>query len=349
MLGNIKKNIDLTLKSFTGQVKKTLQLNKISPQLYSNLEEFILRKGKRIRPIIFILSYCGYKKRIPKNNNLFESALSVELLHDFLLIHDDIIDKSELRRGKPTLHRLLNSSFKTKNESLGSSLAIVIGDIVFSLAIKALLKIKEKWEHKETALRQLSHTTTLTAAGEFVDIVDSTKKIEDITEKDIFLNYTLKTARYTFECPLLMGAELAGAAKKDIKMLSKFGIYVGQAFQIQDDLLGIFGTEKSIGKSILTDIKESKKTLLVWRAYNNTNTRNKLLLKRILESSQNDYRDLLKIRRIIKESGAYGYCIKKIKDLLNMAYLASSNLTINKKYRNLITDFLNQQFSPSLK
>lgn len=349
VLENIKKNIDLNLESFLGQVKKTLYLDKISPQLYSGLKEFILRKGKRIRPILFVLAYQGYKKKIQKNSNLFKAALSVELLHDFLLIHDDIIDKSELRRGKPTLHRLLNSSFKTKDEPLGPNLAIVIGDIVSALAVKALLTIKEDSNRKEEALNQLAQVTAITAAGEFIDIVDSTKKIADITEKNIFLTYTLKTARYTFEYPLTMGAVLGGASENDIKMLSGFGIRIGQAFQIQDDILGMFGTEKSIGKSILTDMKESKKTLLVWRAYQNTDLKNKILLIKILESAQNDYQDLIKIRKIIKESGAYGYCIKKIKDLLNQAYQISLNLTINKKYHNLITDFTNQLFSYSLK
>ena len=95
--------------------------------------------------------------------------------------------------------------------------------------------------------------------GEFIDTVSGVKPVEDVDEKEVFLNYTLKTARYTFDCPMVTGAILAGAKDTEIKKISRFGILIGQAFQIQDDIIGIFETEANIGKSILSDLAEEQK------------------------------------------------------------------------------------------
>src|SRR3989338_5453464 len=198
-----------------------------------------------------------------------------------MLIHDDIIDRSDLRRGKPTMHRLLKKAVKTPDqEKLGFDLSIIVGDILYVLAIDAFLSIHEEPRRKEKALKYFVKTAAFTAMGEFIDIIHGVENISRIKEKDVFLNYTLKTAKYTFECPLVIGAILAGASTQDTQKLSRLGIMIGQAFQIQDDILGIFGSQKSIGKSILSDITEFKKTLLVCHAYKRLDLNKRLLFMR---------------------------------------------------------------------
>src|SRR5208283_1762261 len=178
------------------------------------------------------------------------------------------IDRSNLRRGKLTMHKTLAHTVKTKNpDKLGSDLGIIAGDIVYALAIDAFLSIGETSVRKERALKYFIQTAAFTAMGEFIDTVTGVKPVEDVDEKEVFLNYTLKTARYTFDCPMVTGAILAGAKDNEIKKISRFGILIGQAFQIQDDIIGIFETEANIGKSILSDLAEDKKTLLVTHAY----------------------------------------------------------------------------------
>ena len=176
-----------------------------------------------------------------------------------MLIHDDIIDRSDLRRGKPTMHKILAHTVKTTDpDKLGIDLGIIAGDIVYALAIDAFLSIDEPSERKERALKYFIQTAAFTAMGEFIDTVSGVKPVQDVDEKEVFLNYTLKTARYTFDCPMVTGAILAGADDREIKKISHFGILIGQAFQIQDDIIGIFETEANIGKSILSDLAEGK-------------------------------------------------------------------------------------------
>ena len=145
MIEMLKKNIDLSLVAFMDRVKQDFKFQLVKPILYESIREFSLRKGKRIRPLLLVLSYMGYSRKGKKiSTSLYNASTCMEMLHNFMLIHDDIIDQSNLRRGKPTLHRLLGKTNKTENqEKLGYDLGIIAGDIVYALAIDAFLAIKE--------------------------------------------------------------------------------------------------------------------------------------------------------------------------------------------------------------
>ena len=270
MLKDLKKDIDKGLRDFAVELKKKYSIHNISPILHDAIKDFILRDGKRIRPSLCMVTYMGYtKKRTFKYDKLVRSALSLELLHDFLLIHDDVIDKSELRRGKPTMHRMMNKSYKAgKDNELGPNLSIVAGDMIYAFSIDTFLSLDEKPARKENALIDFTKAAIYTGGGEYIDVVNSVTPIDKVTEQDIYMTYILKTAKYTFEYPMVIGAKLAGAPAKEIQKLSSLGILLGEAFQIQDDMLDIFFTSKEIGKSALSDLEESKKTLLLWKAYN---------------------------------------------------------------------------------
>jgi len=348
MINTIKRQIDLHLEKFLERIRHEYRLNLIHPILYASIKEFVLREGKRIRPILLILSYKGYSRR--KDSfpaSLYSASICMELLHSFMLIHDDIIDRSDLRRGKPTLHRLLAKAAKTKErEKLGYDLSIVAGDIVYALAIDAFLSIKESACRKERALKYFIQTATFTAMGEFVDTLNGAEKIDKITEKSVFLNYTLKTARYTFDCPLVIGAILAGARDRDIKMLSTFGIKLGQAFQIQDDILGIFDTQKNIGKSILSDLAESKKTLLVCHAYHQLRPQKRRIFLKYFSKTRKNYQDLVAVRKIFLNAGSLRYSLEEISKRLDEAQKILKKLNINDTYRNLISQSLLSLFQP---
>src|SRR3989338_16108 len=139
MIENLKKNIDRSLASFLDRVKLEYKFKLVNSALYDSIREFSLRKGKRIRPLLLILSYLGYCKPNKKiSASLYNASTCIEMLHNFMLIHDDIIDRSDLRRGKPTLHKLLGKTIKTKDaRKLGDDLGIIAGDIVYALAIDA--------------------------------------------------------------------------------------------------------------------------------------------------------------------------------------------------------------------
>jgi len=307
MFNRLKTSLDAELKKFISHIDKKYGLKNASVPLYKSIKDFILRGGKRLRPVLFITAFRGFSDKNPKN--LFRCALATELLHDFLLIHDDIIDKSALRRGKPSMHYMLKR-YIPRNKNLrfgGEDLAIVAGDIIFSMAIESFLSVEENSLRKEKALLKFIESASYTGCGEFIEIMYTASSLDKIGKDTIYKIYDYKTAYYTFAAPLAAGAILAGAPEKEAGKLFQYGIYLGRAFQIKDDILGIFGDDKKTGKPGMSDIQEAKKTLLIWRAYKNSPAKDKLRIKRILNKKNAGKRDLIAMRRIIKQSGSLEY------------------------------------------
>lgn len=348
-ISSIRQKIDLSLEQFIERMRKEYKLDLVSKELYDSIREFNLREGKRIRPLLLILAYMGYSKPGKKiSSKLYNASTCIELLHNFMLIHDDIIDRSDLRRGKPTMHRMLENIVPTKEkEKLGFDLSIIAGDIVYALAIDAFLSIDEKPERKEKGLKYFIQTAAFTAMGEFIDTIHGVEKIDNIKENDVFLNYTLKTARYTFDCPLVTGAILAGADNRETKKLSEFALGIGQAFQIQDDIIGIFDSEKNIGKSILSDLAESKKTLLVSHAYTNLSTKKRKEFLKIFNKPRKTMRDLEAVRSIFIDVGSLQYCLNAIKNRLEKSANIAKKLKMNPQYISLIEESLFTLFKHS--
>jgi len=342
MFLKIKNRIEKELSLYARSLDQLYRLNQLSPILFKSIQEFILRDGKRIRPTLFCIGYLSFSKKTPAG--LYRSALSLELLHDFLLVHDDIIDKSAMRRGKPSLHTLLKECLPKNKETRfsGEDLAIVAGDVIYAMALDAFLAVKENAQHKEAALKKLISAALYTGGGEFIELMLGIKPMEKVTRQDIYKIYDYKTANYTFASPLTTGAILAGAKPDQINKLYAYGMLLGKAFQIKDDILGTFGEEKEIGKSNLTDIQEAKRTLLLWYAFNHAGNKNKRLIKRIMENKVTQNTQLLKMRAIITETGALAYARKQIKSLYGQALKQIQNLNMNKKYAQTLNNFSQQ-------
>ncbi|MCX5707021.1 MAG: polyprenyl synthetase family protein, partial [Candidatus Omnitrophica bacterium] len=290
-------------------------------------------------PILFCIGYLGFAKKAAPG--LFRSAISLELLHDFLLVHDDIIDKSDTRRGKPSMHAMLNGYLAGRKnlKFSGQDLTIVIGDVMYAMAIDAFLSVKEELQRKESALRKLILAVLYTGSGEFIELLLGAKPIEQTTINDIYKIYDYKTANYTFASPLTMGAILAGAKKEEIKKLFEYGMCLGRAFQVKDDIIGTFSETADIGKSNITDIAEAKKTILIWHAYNHSDTTGRLAIKRVFSGKKVSKADLIKIRRVITNSGSLDYAKKEVQVLLNKSEQIIGSSKIRKTYRQTLIDF----------
>ena len=349
MIEQIRKNIDTSLASFLNTVKKEYKLHLVSPLLFESIQEFTLREGKRIRPLLLILTYKGYAPPTKKiTRKLYNASTCMEFLHNFMLIHDDIIDRSDLRRGKPTMHKVLAHTVKTNDpDKLGIDLGIIAGDIVYALAIDAFLSIDEPLDRKERALKYFIQTAAFTAMGEFIDTVHGVSTLDQVTEKDIFLNYTLKTARYTFDCPMVTGAILAGADKREINKISKFGILIGQAFQIQDDIVGIYETEEKIGKSVLSDLAEGKKTLLVCHANRVLKGTAKADFLKVFNKPNKTLKDLETVKKIFIDAGSLDYAFTAVASRLAQAQKILKSLKMHASYKNLIAASLLKLFTHS--
>ena len=339
MVFKIKIRLEKELRDYADNIDKTYSLNRLSPALSKNIKEFICRPGKRIRPILFCIGYLGFSQKTPAG--LYRSAIALELLHDFLLVHDDIIDKSLLRRGRPSMHALLSQDFcqNKKTKFSGQDLAIVTGDIIYAMALDAFLSINENFLRKEAALKKFISSSIHTAGGEFIELILGNKPIEKINLKDIYKIYDFKTANYTFASPLTLGATLGGAEINQVKKIHAYGMLLGRAFQIKDDIIGIFGKENQTGKPSYTDIKEAKRTLLIYAAFNQANKKDKLAIKNILEADHVKKTDLATMQKIIIESGALSYAQNQIKYLYSQAIKQTSGLIMKRSYLQTLDSF----------
>jgi len=338
MKQNLKNKVNTALTKYLKAKIKEYNLTGIDAILSKSIKEFILRDGKRIRPILFLVSYLGFARSKKLKSDQLKTALAFELLHDFLLIHDDIIDNSNTRRGKPTLHKIFQNTLG-QSEKIGKDLSIVAGDIIFAMAVDAFLSIKASPLHKQAALKVFLKTTILTGVGEFKDVCCGFTQIDKIKAEQIHLNYKLKTAEYTFKAPLVCGCILSASPAKEIKKLAAYAQLLGQAFQIHDDFLGLFEKSKKIGKSVLSDIIESKKTLPIFLAYNNAVAAERKFIKSCLGNKNLTLVHLKKIRQIIINTGAAAATKTKIKSLFNQANRILKTSAMHKKYKQLLVAY----------
>jgi geranylgeranyl diphosphate synthase type I len=221
----------------------------------------------------------------------------------------------------------------------GQDLALIVGDVIYARAIEAFLSIKENTGRKEKALRKFINSAIRTGIGEFTELLSGAKNIEKVSRQDIYRIYDYKTASYTFASPLSCGAMLAGADEKQTNKLYKYGIYLGRGFQIKDDISGLFSEEKKIGKSALTDLQEAKKTILIWYAYHNSTKKDKAIIRKVLAKNKVNRGDLLKMRKIIRISGALDYAKGEILSLLRKAQDIIESSRMHKKYKAFLNNY----------
>ncbi len=297
-----KKEIEQELKKFFSNKKR--KTRKISNELFDSilrLEEYTLRGGKRIRPVLIIVSYLGFGGKNLKE--IIKFASSIEMLQSFFLIHDDFMDGHDLRRNGPTIH----AGYKTKyGKKTSDNLAIDVGDICISYAVQPILDCKFDNNKKINALKEFFSIIEKTCYGQLLDLIPGTK---DVNEEFVRKIYEYKTAEYTIAGPLKLGAILAEANSQEIKKLEKIGIKLGLAFQIKDDILGVFGNEKELGKPIGSDLIEGKKTLLIVKA------NNRFINKKIGKKLRPE--EIKRIRELIIKSGSLKYSEDLVKKLIS--------------------------------
>jgi geranylgeranyl diphosphate synthase, type I len=257
-------------------------------------------------------------------------AAAYEILHTSILIHDDIIDQSRLRRGKPTIHHALGDN------NYGTSQSICLGDIGFFLANKLIAESAFSSSAKIVSL--LSQIITDTFFGEMLDIELTSNSILR-NEKDVLSMQRFKTAQYTIAGPLLIGAELGNVSAEVLSAIRMFGEYIGIAFQIQDDILGMFGNEQITGKSSYSDIEEGKNTLLITFALGHASAAQKKLLLEYYGKGKLENGKYEMIKMTIQETGALTYSHAKAKRYVTRGKKIIPQLTSDKTLQRYLTDF----------
>jgi geranylgeranyl diphosphate synthase type I len=302
--------------------------NEFFEPLYYDVVEFASRRAKRIRPVLFLVSHGIFSSNKKITPDLWQIAAAFELLHSFILIHDDIIDQSEKRRGLPTFHKLmeLRQANRFQKEKLGQNIALVMGDILLTLAIETFLKADQS-PLKYKALQKFLACITETGIGEIHDILLSVNDVSRVHFSEIQQMYHDKTTRYTIECPLLLGALLGGAHEEKLSAIQRFSRPVGLAFQIQNDLLEFqhFDLNDVMFQS---DLLEGKKTILLRETFERLNETDRSFFQLCLKPGLGET-SIPQIHELVEKSGAVKILKEKVEDLFQDAemILAHSCLT----------------------
>ncbi len=304
--------------------------NKKPEAVYKIIKEFVSRGGKRFRPALVELAYLLIKpntKKIPKA--VYDIGSSIELFHNFTLIHDDIEDNSLQRRGKPTIHRIY-----------GTPIAINAGDGLFCLVFNIITKSKNLTNEQKIKIFDLfSKYFMKVLEGQAIELSFYKDNKIQIPEKQYFDMVYGKTASL-IELSLLSGAYLAGATKSQMKHLSIFAKNIGIAFQIQDDVLNIIGDFKKYKKEIGGDISEGKRTLLTIHAFQNLNKTDKDVLEKILVSNTKSKSKINKAISLLKKSNSINYAIKIANQKVKISKKYISKFK-DSKYKSLLIDLAN--------
>ncbi len=283
-------------------------------KLMNQAGKIALAGGKRARPF---LVYSMYKISGGKDDKVaLRIAMSVEMFHIFCLIHDDITDRGKIRHGQKTIHECAKQAMrKAKRRGdvahVSDGQAMLVGDLVYAWAYERIAGLRgvEESAHQE-ALQVFVDALQDVIAGQMIDVDLTTRA--NAPSALILKKMELKTASYTFIRPLELGAALAGASPEVRKFCRVFGLEMGVAFQLQDDLLDIVGTEKTIGKKPLGDIREGQHTPISQYAFAHAAPQDRKVLARVFGNIDLSPADALRVRTIFKTSGALDHAERKI-------------------------------------
>ncbi|GAA1961526.1 polyprenyl synthetase family protein [Nocardioides panacihumi] len=294
--------------------------------------------GKRFRAAF---CYWGHRAFAPGDVDedvLVRACAALELLHASALVHDDFMDASDTRRGRPATHRALEAEHRGADwrgdpEQYGAAAAILLGDLLLAWADELLRRSGFPVERVAPALEVFDLCRTEVIAGQFLDVSVQARGRADVDTAMTVLRY--KSAKYSIERPLHIGAALAGASADDLATLTAFGLPLGEAFQLRDDLLGVFGDPAETGKPAGDDLVEGKRTVLVALALDEASPGDAAVLDgalgRPLSVEQVD-----ELRGIIDASGAREQVEAAIAGLTGSAVAALERADVDEHARGVL-------------
>jgi len=315
--------VDRKVASFEQYVDDPLVLESVH-----HAASLIKNGGKRVRPYICFLTYFTELGR--DQEEALKGGIALELFHTFALIHDDVIDQGKERHGIATIHEyILEKTEKYPRgdkKRVSEGMALLAGDLVFSWAHEAVRETNVS-EVQKIFFKMIEEIV----AGQMLDVSFTLRYEVDL--KMIMRKNELKTAMYSFVNPMLIGAAFAKSNTR-VPFYKELGLLLGQAFQIQDDLLDVIGTRKDTGKTSFIDIEDGQHTLLTQYIFEQGKTRDKeILLSFFGKLLDNQSRKVL--LRLFKETGAISHAEEQVSKLLSRSQdiITSSDLKIEDKKR----------------
>jgi geranylgeranyl diphosphate synthase, type I len=301
----------------------------------------VVSGGKRFRAAF---CYWGFHA-VPGSSYDDEAALvracaSLELLHASALVHDDYMDASDTRRGRPATHRGFAAEHREDGwrgdpEQYGASAAILLGDLLLSWSDELLRRCGLPLDRVVAALDVFDRCRSEVITGQFLDVSVQARGVADVNAAMTVLRY--KSAKYSVERPLHIGATLAGGREEQLRQLSAFGLPLGEAFQLRDDLLGVYGDPSATGKPAGDDLVEGKRTVLVALALDGAPTHDAARLDAALGSALSAD-EVTELRGIIDASGAHRQVERVIVELTGKATEALSRADLDPHSRDVLLE-----------
>lgn len=337
----INKKIEELLEKEKNEIIES-RIKPVSENLLMQFSDLTTRDSKRVRGAFIWFGYNLINKISTEHiQELLTASASIEFIHSGFLIHDDFMDKDELRRGGKTIHKLYEDYHVTRNLSgeskhFGHSMAINAGDLGLIFGIKTLQDTQFPSQRKSNAVKEMLDGMIQTIYGQSYDLELSAQASVQV-EENIMLNIA-KTAIYTFRTPILIGLKLAGESVEVEKAMSEYSKNAGIAFQIKDDILGLFGESDKTGKSVYSDLVEGKKTILTIKALELCSNEEKKQLYTVLGNKNAEIHQLEKSKLIIRKSGALDYALETCK-MHSSCAINALNVIANKVDDQMLSFF----------
>ena len=301
---------------------ENLQFTRVPQELYEPIRYVLSMGGKRLRPTLMLMAYNLYKNDV---DSILSPASGIEIYHNYTLLHDDLMDRAERRRGKTTVHKVW-----------GDNVAILSGDAMLVLAYQYMSQVADR--HLPQILPLFTQTALEICEGQQMDM--NFENRNDVTEDEYISMIRLKTS-VLLAASLKIGALLADCPIEDAATLYELGISMGLAFQLKDDYLDVYGNPDVFGKNIGGDILCDKKTYLLIQAMEHADTRQRSLLDKWLSDKAAAPTDKIKaVTALYNETGADRLCEEKIRLYSRKAEEQLQSLNVPEEQKGLLRHLL---------
>ena len=336
---DLRVRIQANLDAFVADHRSLMAA--VSPDTLPLLDslEGLLVGGKRLRPAF---AYWGFKAAGGQDSaEVLRACASLEFLQACALIHDDVMDASDTRRGKPAIHKQFEALHNTNGwngsaKLFGEGSAILVGDLALSWADEMLLTSGLSNDQLLRAKTIYDIMRTELMSGQYLDLLEQVRG--GITHERAETVIRFKSAKYTIERPLHLGAAIAGASPELNQVLSDYGLALGEAFQLRDDLLGVFGDSSVTGKPAGDDLREGKQTMLIAFANTNANVEDKKYLSENLGDPDLSSETITKLQDILVSCGAQDFVENRISDYLAKSLSALDSLSSASEPKSALTE-----------
>jgi geranylgeranyl diphosphate synthase, type I len=336
----LRSRVDKALATFLGGQRALLVgIDPALAELSDALEVFVLGGGKRLRPAF---AYWGYRGAGGADTDSVVAAVSaLELVQASALIHDDLIDRSDTRRGEPSVHRRFEARhtaarWRGGSAGFGDSAAVLLGDLAMVWSDELLHTSGVGPPELARARLVFDEMRTEVTVGQYLDVL--TQVTADTSVERAGKVARFKSAKYTVERPLLLGAALAGAPTSVRDAYSCFGLPLGEAFQMRDDVLGVFGDPAETGKPAGDDLREGKRTYLVAAAFAALDAGARAELDAGLGNQGLDDAGVARLRTLIRDSGAQAATERRIDELMTASLAALAAAPIDETARAVLRE-----------